>query len=115
MGSIVRSHGGIGSRRSRSHGALSGAPPADDHEDEALGLERREEACERAVRGAHDAMLTGRYAQARRMLEVVLADRPRDRSVRAAYHLAAGYEAKWAGRQRESRWHFKALLLLEKK
>jgi tetratricopeptide (TPR) repeat protein len=114
----MRSRGGIAKRAARADRCETGrAGATSTHTDGGEEVERAgSETTERgAVRGAHDALLTGRYAEARRKLRAVLEARPRDRAVLAAYHLAAGYEARWAGRHREARRHFEAVLRLEKR
>jgi tetratricopeptide (TPR) repeat protein len=66
------------------------------------------------ARDGREALQAGRYGEARELLARALDTDPRDRYLRAIYHLAAGYEAKEAGLGEEARKHFETVLLFDK-
>ncbi|MBI4512366.1 MAG: hypothetical protein HY698_22230 [Deltaproteobacteria bacterium] len=61
-----------------------------------------------------EALKAGRYVEARDKLARALQEMPRDPYLRAAYHLALGYEAKFAGRADEARKNFEKVLEYDK-
>jgi uncharacterized protein (TIGR02266 family) len=66
------------------------------------------------ARDGRDALKQGRFAEARELLQKSLDADPRDRYIRATYHLAAGYEARAAGRDEDAKKQFETVLLFDK-
>lgn len=66
-----------------------------------------------AIEG-QEALQAGRYTEAKVKLTLALKTAPRDTELRAAFHLACGFEAKTSGRADEARQQFEKVLQYDK-
>lgn len=67
-----------------------------------------------AAREGHEALAERRYTDARQIFASSLDTNPRDRRLRAAYHLAAGLEARQAGNHDAATKHLETVLMFDK-